>query len=86
MDLVPNNKLGEVSCSHTICQDSHSLDFPAGIHAREWISPATVTYMMNELVTKGSGEFSELLSRVNFYIMPSINPDGYQFTWTDVSG
>ncbi|KAK3870803.1 hypothetical protein Pcinc_023998 [Petrolisthes cinctipes] len=63
--------------------DNPGIFIDGGIHAREWISPATVTYMINELVTKGSGEFSELLSKVNFYVMPSINPDGYQYTWTN---
>lgn len=53
-----------------------------GIHAREWISPATVTYMINELVTKRD-TYDDILSNVNFYFMPSINPDGYDYTFTD---
>ncbi|XP_037782742.1 carboxypeptidase B-like [Penaeus monodon] len=53
-----------------------------GIHAREWISPATVTYMLNELVTN-SATYDAILSSVNFYIMPSINPDGYEYCHTD---
>ena len=40
---------------------------------REWISPATVTYIMNELVEKSS-DHSRLLSKYDFYIMPSMNP------------
>ena len=54
------------------------------MHGREWISPATVTYMINELVTN-SGAYNDLLSNVNFYVMPVINPDGYDYTFTDVS-
>lgn len=53
-----------------------------GIHAREWISPATVTYMVNELV-QNSDTYSDILSSVNFYIMPAINPDGYEYCFTD---
>ncbi|XP_042856915.1 carboxypeptidase B-like [Penaeus japonicus] len=53
-----------------------------GIHAREWISPATVTYMLNELVTN-SATYDDLLSNVNFYFIPSINPDGYEYCHTD---
>jgi murein tripeptide amidase MpaA len=51
-----------------------------GIHAREWISPATVTYFIQQLV---SGNDGGLLDAVDFYFMPSINPDGYAYTWSD---
>ena len=45
-----------------------------GIHAREWISPATVTYVMNELVTNPQHE--SLLDMFDFFILPVANPDG----------
>jgi len=51
-----------------------------GIHAREWISPAVVTYMINELV---SGRDEDILDSVDLYFMVPINPDGYEFTHTD---
>ncbi|KAK8397432.1 hypothetical protein O3P69_004876 [Scylla paramamosain] len=38
--------------------------------------------MVNELVTN-SNTYDDLLSNVNFYVMPSINPDGYSYTFTD---
>ncbi|KAK7082274.1 hypothetical protein SK128_016692 [Halocaridina rubra] len=53
-----------------------------GIHAREWISPATVTYIINEFV-QNSDTYADILAGVNFYIMPSINPDGYAYTWSN---
>lgn len=46
-----------------------------GIHAREWISPAVVTYLIDYLV-----ENSENLE-ADFYILPVINPDGYEYTF-----
>lgn len=53
-----------------------------GLHAREWISPAVVTYIINELV-RDRVIYSDLLSKVNFYVMPVINPDGYEYSFTD---
>lgn len=55
----------------------------SGIHAREWISPAAVTYVMNELVTFYNDNF-KLADQVDWYILPVANPDGYVHTWTKV--
>lgn len=54
-----------------------------GIHAREWISPAFVTYLIQELVE--NEENRALLEEVDWYIIPVLNPDGYEHTHTSVS-
>jgi murein tripeptide amidase MpaA len=51
-----------------------------GIHAREWISPATVTYILNELLSPNS---KDLLDHFEYYVLPVLNPDGYEFSHTD---
>ncbi|XP_046451315.1 carboxypeptidase B-like isoform X2 [Daphnia pulex] len=51
-----------------------------GIHAREWISPAVATYIIKQLVEEPSNE--RLLQNVDWYIMPVMNPDGYEYTHT----
>ncbi|CAG7729391.1 unnamed protein product [Allacma fusca] len=54
-----------------------------GIHAREWISPATVTYMANELIKMTAhGNNTRLVDIFDWYINPNVNPDGYEYTWT----
>ncbi|XP_043514780.1 carboxypeptidase B-like isoform X1 [Frieseomelitta varia] len=53
-----------------------ALWIDGGIHAREWISPAAVTYIINHLV-----ENSEDLE-ADYYILPVANPDGYEYTFT----
>lgn len=55
----------------------------AGIHAREWIAPATAVWIINELVTKQEtdDEVRDLLNKFDWYILPIANPDGYMYTW-----
>lgn len=62
--------------------DKPGIFIDGGIHAREWISPATVTYMVHQLI-QNRASLDDILSNVNFYVMPSINPDGYSYTFTD---
>lgn len=51
-----------------------------GIHAREWISPAVVTYILNELITSTVPSVREVAESHDWYIFPVYNPDGYVYT------
>ncbi|CAH1402249.1 unnamed protein product [Nezara viridula] len=52
-----------------------------GIHAREWVSTATVVYILNELVENRS-RLPSYMANLDFYILPVFNPDGYEYTHT----
>ncbi|XP_055847943.1 zinc carboxypeptidase A 1-like [Episyrphus balteatus] len=54
-----------------------------GIHAREWIAPATVTYIINQLLTSTSPQIKNIAINNDWYIFPHANPDGYAYTWTN---
>ncbi|KAL2729447.1 zinc carboxypeptidase-like [Vespula squamosa] len=53
-----------------------------GIHAREWISPATVLYIIDRLLNSPNSEVRALAEGHDWYIFPSVNPDGYAYTHT----
>ncbi|XP_012498339.1 PREDICTED: carboxypeptidase B [Propithecus coquereli] len=55
-----------------------------GFHAREWISPAFCQWFVREAVrTYGQESYmTELLEKLDFYVLPVLNVDGYVYTWT----
>jgi murein tripeptide amidase MpaA len=55
-----------------------------GIHAREWVSPGMALYIINQLVERNA-ENSALTDAVDWYILPVLNPDGYEYSHTNVS-
>ncbi|TPX44873.1 hypothetical protein SeLEV6574_g04248 [Synchytrium endobioticum] len=59
--------------------------FHGGIHAREWISPATVTYMANEIITRARKDdrIKRILGVFDFTVIPVLNVDGYVYTHTN---
>ncbi|XP_021192893.3 carboxypeptidase B [Helicoverpa armigera] len=50
-----------------------------GIHAREWISPAVVTYFINQFAENFDVE-SDDIRNIDWYFLPVVNPDGYEYT------
>ncbi|XP_061492971.1 carboxypeptidase B-like isoform X2 [Rhineura floridana] len=55
-----------------------------GFHAREWISPAFCQWFVREAVRTYGKEttMSLLLDRLDFYVLPVLNIDGYVYTWS----
>lgn len=69
----------------TAAADAPAYVINGGQHAREWISVATTTCIADRLV-RGYGsdpEITALLDEMQVYVVPVVNPDGYEYTWTD---
>jgi len=51
-----------------------------GIHAREWVGPASCMYHIKYLLEGSASE--NFRGDIDYYFVPSSNPDGYDYTWT----
>ncbi|XP_022091251.1 carboxypeptidase B-like [Acanthaster planci] len=54
-----------------------------GIDAREWISPATVIYVVQKFVAgfkSGYSAATTFFNKFDWYVIPLLNPDGYHYT------
>lgn len=53
-------------------------------HAREWLSPMSVCYAAEQLVTQYGvdPQITDLVDSVEFHFVPVVNPDGYVYSWS----
>lgn len=52
------------------------------MHGCEWISPATVTFLLKQLTEDLNPENEFLVEDLDWYILPVANPDSYEFSWS----
>jgi len=69
---LPRNKIMIIVLHHLL---------HAGMHANEWITPAALTWMVNELADN-SNTYECILDRFDWYFIPVLNPDGYEYSHT----
>ncbi|CAG9804827.1 unnamed protein product [Chironomus riparius] len=58
-----------------------SIFFESNIHANEWIGSHTTTYIMNQLLTSNDDDVKALLESFDWWFLPILNIDGYEYTW-----
>ncbi|XP_071639658.1 zinc carboxypeptidase-like [Temnothorax longispinosus] len=61
-------------------EEKSGIFIEGGIHAREWISPTTVMYILHQLLTSEDSDVRYVADNHNWFIFPVFNPDGYVFS------
>ncbi|XP_072048178.1 carboxypeptidase B-like [Amphiura filiformis] len=66
-------------------QPKKAVWWQGGIHAREWISPATVMWICKSMAEDYGVDptVTAVMDAFDFYIIPSLNADGYEYTWSN---
>lgn len=65
-------------------QGNPTIFIESTVHAREWITVATTTYFLNELLTSKNASIVYLAQNFDWVIVPVFNVDGYEYTHTTV--
>lgn len=79
------NRLLKVIVLKPFSTSTRSLWIDCGIHAREWVSPATCVYTIDRLIKEfraNDPKIIEIFKKYEIHIMPLLNPDGYEYSHT----
>lgn len=68
---------------NTMTKRRRTVLVTGGMHAREWISTTTVNYVAFSMITSygKTDDVTALLDEYDFIFVPTVNPDGYAYTW-----
>ncbi|VDM38556.1 unnamed protein product [Toxocara canis] len=67
--------------------DKRIIWVDGGIHAREWAAVHTALYFIDQLISQYGvdPQITSYVDTLNFYIIPVANPDGYEYSRSDIS-
>lgn len=70
---------------HFYSQTNPWVFIESNIHAREWITSATATYVLDQLLTSQNPAVKDLAENFNWMIVPVFNVDGFEYSWKTVN-
>ena len=81
---ISSNKTA-VKLDGTPVNKKKAIWWDGGIHAREWISPATNIFLAYSLLSNysHSAEITKIVDQFDIYVLPVFNVDGYAYTWSN---
>ena len=89
-DSVQSNDIYALSITAPDAPGNLAADRPVilwhgATHAREWVSPMTVSYLASKFVDSFDTDprVNDILHSARIIIVPVTNPDGYLYTWSD---
>lgn len=82
-DSFENRPIRAVRLSHQA--GNPTIFIESNIHAREWITSATATWFLNELLTSTAPEVRDLATTIDWVIVPVLNVDGFDYSHRVVS-
>jgi murein tripeptide amidase MpaA len=83
-DLLAIEVNGRDNFNATAARAKKGFFMDGGIHAREWISPATNRWILRHILENYGSDstVTEFVDKYQITIMPIFNADGYQYTHT----
>ena len=80
-----NRKMKVIKVCKGGCGKKPAMWIDGGMHAREWISPASVTYILKKLLDDDKSKFTNrnLVENLDWYVLAVANPDGYEWSRTE---
>lgn len=72
----------ELRKEHRTALNKPAIFIQSGLEAHEWLPIACSTYILNNLVNniESNDTLGEMIRKVDWYIMPVLNPDGYDYS------
>lgn len=72
--------INSIMIAHSDRLQNPVIFIDAGIHAREWHSRSMALYFLKKLADEAALDKQGLLYKASFVIVPTLNPDGYEFS------
>lgn len=68
----------------SIFQGNPTIFIESNIHAREWVTSATSTFILNEFLTSQDEDVRDLAESFDWVFVPVFNVDGFEYTHSTV--